>query len=95
MRKQAKFYLINYESHTSYQFCHKIIFRDIEIDECLFCGLRSGSFKANLAHMQAAHDFRLPDQATIKQSVKTTDKIAFWVFFIPKFDLNFNVSTVF
>jgi len=36
--------------------------RDIEIDECLFCGLRSGSFKANLAHMQAAHDFRLPDQ---------------------------------
>ena len=70
------------------------MFRDIEIDECLFCGLKSGSFKANLAHMQAAHDFRLPDQATIEQSVKTTDIIAFFILYIARFDCKNYLSTV-
>ena len=42
--------------------------------------------KANLAHMQAAHDFRLPDQATVEQSVKTTDIITLFILNIARFD---------
>lgn len=35
--------------------------RDIELDECLFCGINSGSFNDNIIHMKDMHDFRLPD----------------------------------
>jgi len=36
--------------------------RNIELDECLFCGVISSSFDQNLGHMSVKHDFRFPDE---------------------------------
>ena len=37
-------------------------YRNIELDECLFCGVISSSFDQNLGHMSDKHDFRFPDE---------------------------------